>query len=139
MHTTPKHHSLVLTLSTVAGLMLGLLTRTSVADDAINQAKSLSRAFRSAAQATTPSVVTIIAKQSVRNEEGMRELRNLLDDPRFRRLFPQGQIPEIPEEGDSEDPLFPGFNVNVGSGVIIDSSGVMPIPPAIRTECSASS
>ena len=67
------------------------------ADDtptAIDQAKSMSRAFRSAAKTVTPSVVTIIAKQKIRDGDGRRlDLRSLLNDPELRRLFLDGQIP----------------------------------------------
>ncbi|MDP6554929.1 MAG: hypothetical protein QGG71_09700, partial [Pirellulaceae bacterium] len=69
------------------------------ADDmptAIDHAKSLSRAFRSAAKTVTPSVVTIIAKQKINNGDGRQpDLRSLLNDPSLRRLFPDGQIPRL--------------------------------------------
>ncbi|MDP6467430.1 MAG: trypsin-like peptidase domain-containing protein [Pirellulaceae bacterium] len=100
------------------------------ADDmptAIDHAKSLSRAFRSAAKTVTPSVVTIIAKQKINNGDGRQpDLRSLLNDPSLRRLFPDGQIPRLPRGGDAPDsPEFPGFNAHVGSGVVIDNAGVV--------------
>jgi len=105
--------------------------------DAVSHAKSLSEAFRRAAESTTPAVVTVVAKHPVGNAIGPRNLRELFNDPEFRRRFPEGRIPfEIPEqeegdgneegeEGDSENPWFPGFATNVGSGVVIDKSGIV--------------
>lgn len=100
------------------------------ADDmptALDHAKSLSRAFRSAASTVTPSVVTIIAKQKVAaGNRPQLDLRNLLNDPELRRLFPDGQIPDVPgEEGEPDSPDFPGFNAHVGSGVVIDAEGIV--------------
>ncbi len=94
---------------------------------AINHAKSLSRAFRSAARTVTPSVVTIIAKQKIRGRNGGQAgLRDLLNDPELRRLFPDGQIPQLPQgDEDGESPDFPGFNSHVGSGVVIDTTGIV--------------
>lgn len=93
---------------------------------AINHAKSLSRAFRSAAKTVTPSVVTIIAKQKITNGNGQDNLRDLLNDPQLRRLFPDGQIPLDPRrEGLPDSPEFPGFNAHVGSGVVIDVDGIV--------------
>lgn len=97
------------------------------ADDmptAIDHAKSLSRAFRSAARTVTPAVVTIIAKQKVADSSRRQlDLRNLLKDPELRRLFPDGQIPG--EEGGPDSPDFPGFNAHVGSGVVIGADGIV--------------
>lgn len=83
--------------------------------EAISHARDLSLAFRQAAESNMPSVVTLVAKTKPNPDD----LRRLLDDPRFRRLFPQGESPD----GQSlpEHPAIP----QVGSGVIIDASGVI--------------
>jgi len=92
--------------------------------EAIENAKSLSRAFRSAAEATTPSVVTLIAKIKPQIGRDGDELRELLKDPRFRRLFPKGTFPsDIPDDGDELD--LPSMTSQIGSGVIVDSQGVI--------------
>jgi len=108
------------------------------ADDdatAINHAKALSKAFRSAAGKTTASVVTIIARSKHRIVGGPAELREMMRDPRFRELFPDGLPFEIPEddggergddgedEGDGEEGF--GFSNQVGSGVIVDGDGLI--------------
>ncbi len=118
--------SIALASALAAALFLVRPLTPSFADeDPTAHAKSLSRAFRNAAQSTTPAVVTIISKHTVDDGERMRDLRDLLDDPAFRRLFPDGRIPfEIPEE-DPDNPLFPGYSTNVGSGVVIDADGVV--------------
>ncbi len=91
--------------------------------EAIGQAKSLSMAFRNAAEATMPSVVTIVATPSP--EERRQEFREMLEDPRFRRLLPDTfEIPE-PFGEDFDLPFFPDGDTQVGSGVVIDASGVI--------------
>jgi len=80
-------------------------------DSAVASAKALSAAFRTAAETATPAVVTIVASTAP-NEERARAMRELLNDPRFRGLFPN------PED-------MPGLNSQVGSGVVIDRSGVI--------------
>ena len=99
------------------------------ADDAtaVEHARSLSRAFRRVAEAGIPSVVTVIAKTkppTIRNED---QLRELLRDPRFRRLFPDG-LPdlEIPDDGEGLTlPEIPGLTSSLGSGVVIDQAGTI--------------
>jgi len=114
----------------VACVAASLIARPVPADDmptAIDHARSLSRAFRSAAKTVTPAVVVIIAKQKVvEGDRRQLDLRNLLNDPELRRLFPDGQIPDGPgDEGDQGGPDFPGFNTHVGSGVVIDTDGIV--------------
>jgi serine protease Do len=89
--------------------------------DALRQAKTLSRAFRNAAETAMPSVVTLIAKAKPKAGEERERLRELLEDPRFRRLFPE--LPDTPD-GDAE-PHLPSLTTQVGSGVIIDASGII--------------
>ncbi len=85
------------------------------ASSAAAHAKSLSRAFRMAAEKASPSVVTIRARISDdRRAEAMEEL---LQDPRFRGMFPDGRPPfQIPGEGGGDQ---------VGSGVVIDDKGTI--------------
>ena len=92
--------------------------------DAIRHAKALSLAFRQAAESTMPSVVTLIAKTKPRFNRSREDLRELLDDPRFRRMVPDGELPsENPEEGSADD--IPAIPTQIGAGVIIDASGVI--------------
>ena len=117
----------VVALSFIA-LFLVQSSTNSVADDdvgkAIEHAKSLSRAFRHAAETTMPSVVTLIAKTKPRFRGNGEELRELLDDPRFRRLFPGGELPmEIPE--DDPQSAIPAIPSQIGAGVIIDAKGII--------------
>jgi serine protease Do len=92
--------------------------------DAIRHAKALSLAFRQAAESTMPSVVTLISKTKPRFNRDREDLRELLDDPRFRRLFPEGELPsEDQEEGVPND--VPAIPTQIGAGVIIDASGVI--------------
>lgn len=84
-----------------------------VDQDAIQQAKSLSRAFRAASQKVLPTVVKVQTASSPQQAESKRgENRNPLDDffggpnPGFRFQIPR------PEMG-------------LGSGVIIDAQGII--------------
>ena len=63
--------------------------------EAISHARDLSLAFRKAAETTMPSVVTLVAKTKPSRDD----LRRLLDDPRFRRMFPQGELPGESPDG----------------------------------------
>ncbi len=86
--------------------------------EAVRHARGLSLAFRKAAETAMPSVVTLVAK----TKPDPDDLRRLLNDPRFRRLFPQDAPGESQEgQGAAEHPTIP----NVGSGVIIDAAGVI--------------
>lgn len=93
--------------------------------EAMMHAKALSRAFRHAAEATMPSVVTVISKEKPDGGRSPEEMRELLRDPRFRRLFPDGQLPfDLPENGQLDE--MPALPTQVGSGVVINaSSGVI--------------
>jgi serine protease Do len=92
---------------------------------AADHAKALSVAFRQAAQQTSPSVVTILAKTRIALGRGRADLRELLRDPRFRELLPEGlDIPDEDERDDEADPR-DGFANHVGSGVIIDGDGLI--------------
>ncbi|MEO8496242.1 MAG: trypsin-like peptidase domain-containing protein [Planctomycetota bacterium] len=92
------------------------------ADSAVSHAKALSRAFRIAAEDASPSVVTIHSKFKLGRDARGEALNELLQDPRFRGLFPDGRPPvPIPDEGGDEL----GFGEHVGSGVVIDKSGII--------------
>lgn len=88
------------------------------AADAVSHARGLSLAFRRAAETAMPSVVTVVAK----TKPSANDLRRLLDDPRFRRLFPQ----ESPGESRDGQKVPEHLAIpQVGSGVIIDAAGVI--------------
>ena len=93
----PRILSSVVVVASVTSLLLISSSAVSTAQDdmgeAIDHARSLSRAFRNAAEETMPSVVTLIAKTKPRFNRSREELRELLDDPRFRRMFPGGELP----------------------------------------------
>ncbi len=112
------------------GVMLALIVAfgaTAIAqpaDDGTERlhARALSRAFRQAAEDAGPAVVTIVSKVRFDPEARAEVLRELLEDPRFRELFPDGRPPlPIPGEGGDEF----GMDSQVGSGVVIDKSGVI--------------
>jgi serine protease Do len=92
-------------------------------DDAVRHAKSLSMAFRRAAESAMPSVVTIVASPSA--DQRVQEFRELLEDPRFRRLLPDDFDPEQQFSEDFGSILPPGLDSQIGSGVVIDASGVI--------------
>ena len=89
--------------------------------EAISNARGLSRAFREAAETAMPSVVTLITKSKPDSARDRSDLRRLLEDPRFRRLFPD----QLPEESPDAQPDLPAIPTAVGSGVIIDAAGVI--------------
>lgn len=91
--------------------------------EAIGQAKSLSMAFRNAAEATIPSVVTIVATPSP--DQRRQEFREMLEDPRFHRLLPETfGFPEDLDD-DFDPPFLSDIDTQIGSGVVIDASGVI--------------
>ncbi len=89
----------------VAAICVAPIQRADAQQDAIVQAKSLSRAFRHAAGKASPSVVTIIAKSSPSSDEKIpQRVRQLLAD------LPDGATRQTSQ---------------VGSGVIISKDGVI--------------
>ncbi|HRX78573.1 MAG: trypsin-like peptidase domain-containing protein [Planctomycetaceae bacterium] len=90
-------------------------------NSATSHAKSLSRAFRGAAENAGPSVVTIRSKFNLNRDDRAAAMNELLQDPRFRGLFPDGR-PPIPLPGEGSEL---GFGEQVGSGVVIDKSGII--------------
>ena len=85
-----------------------------------NYAKSLSGAFREASEAVMPSVVTIQSMSS--KPAGMDQHgqipEELKDNPLFKQFF--DNIPQEQFEGKSEPQ-----RTGMGSGVIVDSSGII--------------
>jgi len=92
--------------------------------ESVEHARALSRAFRQASAAASPAVVTVVSK--VRIPAGQAaQLREMLRDPRFRQMFPDGELPfELPQSGESSDGV-PKVDSHVGSGVIIDRGGIV--------------
>jgi serine protease Do len=86
-------------------------------DEAVAQAKALSRAFRGAAERTQPSVVMVISRYDLTGSAA-GDLGRIFGDPQLRELFPRrpGMTPD--EEGGA-------FRTNVGSGVITSSDGLI--------------
>lgn len=116
MSLLSKNHAVVSVC--VAIVCVTATAQSQERDSAISHAKSLSRAFRLAAEGAGPSVVTIRSKFSLNRDERAAAINELLQDPRFRGLFPDG-APPLPGEGG------PGFGENVGSGVVIDKAGII--------------
>jgi len=109
-------------------LVLALLVPSeSLFSQDVSHAKALSNAFRQAARQTSPSVVTILSKTRIAMGRGPADLRELFRDPRFRDLFPDGLPLEVPEEdgGEEEGDSDGAFASHVGSGVIIDTDGLI--------------
>ena len=77
-------------------------TQSQEADLALSHATALSLAFRSAAERAGPSVVTVRSKLNLNREDRTEAMNELLQDPRFRGLFPDGRPPfPLPGEGDA--------------------------------------
>lgn len=91
---------------------------------AIGHAKALSRAFRKAASVASPSVVTVVGKPQVVEIDG-REVPDLFRDPRFRELLPEGLPEGFPEGFRVPEGFRREIPASVGSGVIIDDSGIV--------------
>lgn len=85
-----------------------------------NYAKSLSGAFREASEAVMPSVVTIQSMSSKPMGMGQHGQipEELKDNPLFKQFF--DNMPQEQSEGKSEPQ-----RTGMGSGVIVDSSGII--------------
>ena len=108
-----------LLLAVASRCSTGLGSDLAEGDAAVANARSLSQAFRRAAGRATPSVVTIVSRYDLKNNPRVRELRELLQDPQLRELFPRRRGGAEPEED------IPGFNTNIGSGVVMDANGTI--------------
>jgi serine protease Do len=99
--------------------------------DAMAHATALSRAFREAAEATTPTVVVVRSEVKARQPQGRqpqgRAPRGRGDNPfkgtPFENMFPDG-LPEGFEFNMPEGGSMPRRS-GVGSGVIVDPSGIV--------------
>lgn len=109
--------SIFTTVLAASLLIPALLADSAHGQDAISQAKALSRAFRKASDSVRPAVVTIESKMKIQREGP--DMRELMNDPRLRQLFPNGLPENFPiPQGAAE-------GTQVGSGVIIDGKGVI--------------
>jgi serine protease Do len=128
LHYTARFTALLVMAIACSGLLMQPRVLRADTEDVMVHAKALSKAFRQAAEASAPAVVTIVAKQKVSMAERNQQLRNLLNDPNFRRMFPEGRLPfDLPEseEQEGDDSESPGFTTNVGSGVVISDKGII--------------
>lgn len=96
---------------------------------AVNHAKALSRAFRSAASVASPAVVTVVGRRKpveLGGDGPARDIDDLFRDPRFRELLPEDVPEDFRERLRGPDGLrvFPTPS-SIGSGVILDSSGIV--------------
>jgi serine protease Do len=128
LHYTARFSVWLVVAFACAGMLMQPRELRADTEDVMGHAKALSKAFRQAAESSSPAVVTIVAKQKVSLAERNQQLRNLLNDPNFRRMFPEGRLPfDLPEseEQEGEDSESSGFTTNVGSGVVISDKGII--------------
>ena len=123
-----RYHSFI-TVLLAAAVTLSFycpgMGQDNVDQSSVDHARALSRAFRRAASVTSPSVVTVVGKpREVDLAEG--GVPEIFRDPRFRELLPEDAPEELRERFRLPEgfrlPLQPG---SVGSGVIIDSAGIV--------------
>jgi serine protease Do len=121
MNATRIAVSLGLGLIPLLGLTICPTADAADADElnAVAHAKSLSLAFRRAAERAQPSVVTIVSRRTL--EDPRLGFRELLQDPDLRELFPDD--PDVPP-GSGADRA-PGIRIDVGSGVVTDTQGII--------------
>lgn len=110
----------VITWTLVSGVGQGQPKPPQPVNDtaAIQQAKGLSRAFRSAAKQVMPSVVKVTTTTKPKRVRGGPRMRNPFEGTPFEDLF-RGDMPG-PRSGMPNQPL-PGL----GSGVILETSGLV--------------
>lgn len=86
----------------------------------INRAESLATVFRDIGKKVEPSVVEIVVHKTVKAQG-----RIPLPDDMLRRFFPNGQIPNLPENPDEGQGDDSGSmeQVGTGSGVILEVDG----------------
>jgi serine protease Do len=95
-------------------VFLWLASSGVCAEEPAEHAKSLSRAFRQAARAVQPAVVTIISHYKPEEPDALRQFRQQLREGR--------PTPPFPREGDLDER---GQPTNVGSGVIFNTQGLV--------------
>jgi serine protease Do len=114
---------------TLAALTVAVACQPSAgrAEDPVAHATALSKAFRDAAEKTTPTVVVVRSEVKARKAPAARGPQRRGDNPfkgtPFEDMFPDG-VPEgfefnMPEGGSM------GPRSGVGSGVIIDPAGIV--------------
>ena len=97
----------------------------NVDDSSIQHARALSRAFRKAATVASPTVVTVVGKPP-ELEVGEDGVPDIFRDPRFRELLPEGVPEELRERlRGPEGFRLPARPDSIGSGVIVDESGIV--------------
>jgi serine protease Do len=86
----------------------------------INRAESLATVFRDIGKKVEPSVVEIVVHKTVKAQG-----RVPLPDDMLRRFFPNGQVPNLPENPDEGQGDDSGSmeQVGTGSGVILEVNG----------------
>jgi serine protease Do len=95
---------------------IGLQRLAAQEDPAILHAKALSRAFRKAAEATVPTVVKITTESKPRTAQGGGRRQNPFRGTPFEGLFSEEMQRRMEQMPNRE---------GVGSGVIIDPSGIV--------------
>ena len=114
---------------TVAALAAAVACQPSAgrAEDPVAHATALSKAFRDAAEKTTPTVVVVRSEVKARKAPARGPQRGRGDNPfkgtPFEEMFPDG-LPEGFEFNMPEGGSMPRRS-GVGSGVIIDSAGIV--------------
>ena len=117
----------ILATAALAALLAGLeepaARAAETGAEARAHATALSTAFREAAAAASPSVVIVRSETKPRREQGRggRGQRNPLRGTPFEDMFPDG----LPEGFEFEGPEGGRGASGVGSGVIVDASGIV--------------
>jgi len=111
----------------VVAALAPVAVRAEAAADDLVHANALSKAFRRAAEAATPAVVVVRSQAKPKKATGRGPQRGRGENPfkgtPFEGMFPEG-LPEGFEFNMPEGGQMPGRS-GVGSGVIVDASGVV--------------
>ena len=111
----------------VVAALAPVAVRAESASDDLVHANALSKAFRRAAETATPAVVVVRSEAKPKKAASRGPQRGRGDNPfkgtPFERMFPEG-LPEGFEFNLPEGGQMPGRS-GVGSGVIVDASGVV--------------
>ncbi|MFM7075888.1 MAG: trypsin-like peptidase domain-containing protein [Planctomycetaceae bacterium] len=124
----PQLAAMILALLALAAVP-GVIRADEPPREAMEHATALSRAFRYAAEKAMPSVVVVRAESKPRDVAGGPRRRGGGDSPfrgtPFEDMFPEGFEFNGPDGGEGgEGRRIPGRS-GVGSGVIIDASGIV--------------
>ena len=116
-----------LAAAAVVAALAPVAVRAETAADDLVHANALSKAFRRAAEIATPAVVVVRSEAKPKKASGRGPQRgrgeNPFKDTPFEGMFPDG-LPEGFEFNMPEGGKMPGRS-GVGSGVIVDASGVV--------------